>query len=489
MFAVFSRLAGVILLSMGLLSAVSYAQEPDLPAGLGSFDRESEPSLPMGIGNDEPALPGGLQTDDEPSLPEGIVEPTTDVAWQSESDDGNDWGITGFWETRVGTRLKTPVAQDHTSLAETRLELEKEWFWNDWSSKATANVLYDDVEDSQHIDLENGRGWLDIREAWVHTRLGDTVDVKAGRQILTWGVGDLLFINDLFPKDWNSFLAGRDDQYLKAPSDALRVGVYHHWGNLNIVYTPRFDSDRYIDGRRLSYYSPMFGAAVGENALVITDKPTTTGTNDEIALRYYRQIVGFEAAAYFYDGYWKSPGGFDINTGLAIFPRLRVYGASLRGQWGAGIFSAEMGYYDSRDDSQGSDNFINNSEWRGLLGYEVEVATDTTLAAQYYLEVLQDYTHYQQALMPGQIARDEVRQVITTRLTRLAMNQNLTISFFAFYSPTDRDAYIKPSVSYKIDDHWTATAGANWFIGKDEHTFFGQFESNSNAFVALRYGF
>ncbi|MFW6031595.1 MAG: hypothetical protein ACOC9T_03300, partial [Myxococcota bacterium] len=32
------------------------------------------------------------------------------------------------------------------------------------------------------------------------------------------GTGDLVFLNDLFPKDWRSFLLGRDLDYLKAPS-------------------------------------------------------------------------------------------------------------------------------------------------------------------------------------------------------------------------------------------------------------------------------
>ena len=32
--------------------------------------------------------------------------------------------------------------------------------------------------------------------------------------------------NILFPKDWQSFFSGRDDEYLKAPSDSLRFTYY-----------------------------------------------------------------------------------------------------------------------------------------------------------------------------------------------------------------------------------------------------------------------
>ena len=65
--------------------------------------------------------------------------------------------------------------------------------------------------------------WIDPREAWLSTQPLDFLDLKAGRQVVTWGTGDLLFINDLFPKDWQSFILGRDEEYLKAPSDTVKV--------------------------------------------------------------------------------------------------------------------------------------------------------------------------------------------------------------------------------------------------------------------------
>ena len=92
--------------------------------------------------------------------------------------------------------------------------------------------------------------------------------------------------------------------------------------------------------------------------------------DQEFAARIYRNIAGFEYALYFYNGYWKSPSGSDMDTGLAIFPRLNVYGGSVRGPFFNGILSAEVGYYHSCDDSDGKNPAVNNSETRLLLGYE-----------------------------------------------------------------------------------------------------------------------
>jgi hypothetical protein len=82
------------------------------------------------------------------------------------------------------------------------------------------------------------KGEFDPREAWVFVSPLDAVDIKMGRQVLTWGTGDLVFLNDLFPKDWQSFFLGRDSEYLKAPSDALKFSFFTGLANLDLVYTP-----------------------------------------------------------------------------------------------------------------------------------------------------------------------------------------------------------------------------------------------------------
>jgi hypothetical protein len=79
--------------------------------------------------------------------------------------------------------------------------------------------------------------------------------------------------------------------------------------------------------------------------------------------------------------------------------------------------------------------------------------------------------------------------VLTVRVRKMLMNQNLVLTLFAYYSPSDADAYLRPHVKYKIDDHWSVEVGGNIFFGRYDHTFFGQFEGNTNVFVALRYGF
>jgi len=45
------------------------------------------------------------------------------------------------------------------------------------------------------------------------------------------------------------------------------------------------------------------------------------------------------------------------------------------------------------------------------------------------------------------------------------------------------------SAQYKLDDNWQFETGLNYFFGRCDYTFFGQFEPDSNLLIGVRYGF
>ncbi len=433
---------------IGLCALVSLpvsAQEPGLPAGLAP---NHEPGLPAGLNSDHSTIQPAAQPTVQPALPSGL--PALGESAESESQaDRNGYpslkpaqelplNLSGFWEMRGGIRVTEDPHEKKQSITETRLHLDLQRSIRNIGVNLVTDLLYDNVVDNLPVHLNSGRGFIDLREANLTFSPFGFIDVKAGRQILTWGTGDLIFINDLFPKDFNSFFIGRDAVYIKAPSDAVKFSLFSRWANLDIVYIPQFDADRFIDGRRISFFSPILGEIAGRNAVLRPDKPD----KGEVALRLYRNLGTFETALYFYEGFWKSPGGINPVSGTLLFPKLRVFGGSVRGPVGSGIGNIEIGYYNSRDDHKGSDPFVNNSELRVLAGYEQEVAKNFTVGAQYYLEHLFDYRDYKNTLPAFLPRRDQNRHLLTTRMTLLTHNQNVTWSVFSYYSPSDMDSYL-----------------------------------------------
>jgi hypothetical protein len=385
----------------------------------------------------------------------------------------------GFYELRSGYRLRKDRYEKDMSIMETRLQLDLSSYLDRADLKFKGDIFGDLVTEQAHFDM---------REAYIFTMPVDFMDLKVGRQILTWGTGDLVFINDLFPKDWQSFFIGRDVEYLKAPSDAAKASFFTKLVNLDIIYTPKFDPDRFVSGERISYWNSNLGRTAGTDAVQRTDKPDRWFRDDEIAVRLYKNISGYELAFYGYHGYWKSPGGQNSTATQAIFPDLNVYGAGLRGNVGKGIGNLEFGYYESDDDQSGKNGLVNNSELRFLAGYTQEIGKDFTGGLQYYVEHMLDYDRHKDS-SPSGLARDRNRHLITMRLTKLLMNQNLRCSLFTYFSPSDKDVYIRPNINYKVSDNLAVEAGANIFFGDYPSTFFGQFRNNTNLYTALRYSF
>lgn len=383
--------------------------------------------------------------------------------------------LNGYVEARAGCRTQKDPHEKDISVAELRLQTElnvsREWV----DFKYKGDVWTDGITE---------QGEYDVREVWFFSRPVDFLDIKIGRQILTWGTGDLVFLNDLFPKDWQSFFIGRDTEYLKAPSDAMKFSFFTDLVNMDVIYTPQYDPDRFITGEYVSYWN---ASPAGRDTRLYSWKPDRWFRDDEIAMRLYRNIDNYELALYGYRGFWKNPCG-QTPSGSATFPHLNVYGASARGRIGPGIGNIEFAFYNSVDDRNGRDPLIKNSEMRYLLGYAQDIGKDFNAGLQYYVEQILNYNDYRKTLA-AEPAKDHYRHVITLQLTKLTMNQNLTLSLSGYYSPSDKDAYIRPNIHYKYTDHIGLELGANIFSGKEPHTFFGQYKDNTNVYAAARYSF
>jgi len=392
----------------------------------------------------------------------------------------------GMFDLRMGVRTQEDPHEKDMSLGEFRLQLETEKDFDLVTFNVATDFILDPILDEYEVDLERGDGIIDLRQMNIIFSPLDFMDVKLGRQILTWGTGDLLFINDLFAKDWNSFLIGRDEEYLKAPTDAVQLSLFSDRINMNLVYVPKFGADRFVDGRRVSFFDPLAASLRGRNRPLEVNRPDKWFQDDELAIRLYRSFAAYEVALYYYSGFWKSPAGQYIISAKATFPALEAFGASIRGPWADGIGNVEIGYYKS-ETGAAKNPLIRNSEFRFLVGYEREIATELTLSLQYNLERNLDYMDYLQNLPQSVLREDKARHVVTVRLTKLLMQQNLSLSLFNFYSPSDEDGFLRMNISYKISDAIKVESGSNIFYGKNQESFYAQFRNNSNIFAAIRY--
>jgi hypothetical protein len=440
---------------------------------------------------------------------------------------GIQWS--GFFEVEQGGRVGKEGPQErHWILSNRRFRLATSLNAEYGSMYLKADFIDDGVTGESQMEIREGRIVL-TPVTWL--------DISAGKQVNTWGVADMLFINDLFPKNWISNFLGRDMESMKESANSLRATAYYGGWSLDIVYHPEFSPDITPTGCRFAYYDPNSGQ--------LTSRPDTCGqpnpyagrtgnfTDSELSARLKRQFGSFEVALYGYEGFYKNPKGLqwedengsatdetEFDKGqpgwslIPYYPELTVSGASVEGQLGPGIVSLETGYYDSREDRDGDNPLIENSKWKYLLGYRMDFTANVGFGLQMYGEKMEKYDEYEKSLIsmiqaqaaqeggqinesqaeeqdPYRYRKEEFHYTYTVRMTFKARQDTLQLSLFSYQRPQDKDSFTKIEIGKRLDNHIEFAIGVNVFSGEDhyEDREFGMLRYDDNAFARLKYYF
>ena len=386
--------------------------------------------------------------------------------------------VQGNYAARVTGEEPVPANRSDYLLSEERLQLEL----SERSKDGSASFF---VKSDFFRDGVAGTDDMELREGYINYTK-DLIDLRVGRQIITWGTGDLMFINDVFPKDYGAFFSGRPMEYLKAPVDGAKVEITADLLSAELVAIPTFEPNRLPDPTRFYLYNPFPPATT--TPAVETEKPGGRIRDTELAMRLFRYIGSTDVSLYAYKGFYRMPG-MNPTTLTYFYPELTVYGGSITGNIFGGVGNIEGGYYDSAEDRMGDDPTVENSKWKLLAGYKKEIGSELSAGIQYYMETMDNYGNYENALPPGFPKEERVRNYATLRLTKMLLYQTLRLSFFGIYSPSDEDYLINPEAMYKLSDDLSFTLGGNVFGGRKEFTMFGQLEKNDNVYTNLRYQF
>ncbi len=400
--------------------------------------------------------------------------------------------VHGFAENAAGVRLSREPLTKHEeySMLEQRLQLKTRYPFEGDNLLGRYNSVLTYKGDFLVDEYFETTSSYEVRELNLAFSPTDSVDIKAGRQVLTWGTGDYLFINDLFPKDYVSFYIGRDDEYLKKPSDALRLSWFPDIANIDLAVIPLFSPNVMPEGERVSFFDSFQGGIAGRASERNAVRPARQPDNAQYAARIYKTFGSSEGALYVYRGFDPSPRSYlDEANRQLFYERLDAYGASVRSPFAAGIGNIEAGYYRSVQDTSGSNRLIENSAVKLLAGYEKDMGNDLKIGLQYQYEQKLNYSDYISALLPQDYYWDEFRHLLTQRITKLYKNQTVMVGLFNFWSPSDRDGYLRLSCSYDITDQWKLTAGANLPWGEDTITDFAMMKRNKNAYLRIRRSF
>src|SRR3989337_2023727 len=150
--------------------------------------------------------------------------------------DAGDISLHGFLQGSysVNSSPENPSGGDF-KWAEERLQVKVE------ASKERFHFF---VKADAFLDHIDEKGDLGLREGYADFA-ADKWDLRLGRQIITWGLGDLVFINDVFPKDYEAFFSGRPLEYLKKGVDGIRLSLYPAFASFEILAIPLFEPNHF----------------------------------------------------------------------------------------------------------------------------------------------------------------------------------------------------------------------------------------------------
>ncbi|MCP4118462.1 MAG: hypothetical protein GY737_24310 [Desulfobacteraceae bacterium] len=386
--------------------------------------------------------------------------------------------LAGYVETRHCFQAKSP---NDTLASETLARVEGRASTDALSLFASVNLSA-----NHRFGDESG---VSVHEAYVDY-VSSAWDLRAGRQIITWGNADGVRITDnISPSDLSEHIT-RDFDEIRMAVDALKFRFFGAGGTAELIYIPFFKAGILPDDD-----SPW---AVGgfSPADTVTEssgdaEPGRGLENGEIAAKYAFFLPGFDfALSYFYTWndfpyYAFTPKAEEADDTYFITPgfhRLHITGLEFSKPHGDFVFRGEAalfhgGRYSSREKG-GPLHKKDQVKW--LLGVDWYPGGNWSLLCQVTGESILGYS--------DGIARDEHTTMVTWNLSRKLLREKLTLSGMHYYTLDEGDSLIRLSGEYEVMDGFSLFLGSDIFKG-DRAGDFGRYRDNTQVWVKAKYSF
>lgn len=353
--------------------------------------------------------------------------------------DTPELSVKGFVDTYHAVRADSPV--DWMS-SRTRVRGEFRLEQNGGGAFVSANLVYNAL-------LKDLSGFQ-LREAYAYWG-NPHWDIRAGKQIISWGVADGLRVTDLIsPMDYTEFLA-QDYDDIRIPVGALRVRFIHGSWNLEAVAVPVAEFFKLPT-------DPSNPWSVGP--LPPEVKPDPVPKNMEYGARFSCFLGGIDFSLMALRTWSKMP---ELQGDHIGYHRLTVIGGDLSIPFGNFVFRGEM-----------ADNIDDDGHHQGnvLGGLDWYPGADWNLSAQ--------FNHIWQGV-------GEPSSLATLRISKALLNNSLTLSTFAYADVRDGGIFNRLSADWAATDQIHAILGYDYFHADGGMLL--RYAHNSEVWVKLKYCF
>ena len=379
--------------------------------------------------------------------------------------------LNGFVDTYHALQLDYP----HRYMSSrTRLRLEMRADYGEASLFTSLNLAYNGI-----IDEQTGAF---LREAYFDYA-GEFLEIKAGRQIVTWGVADGLRITDLIsPMDYTEFMANDYDD-IRVPVNAINLKYPGESFTAEVVFVPTPEYFVMPTGEENPWSTEL-----PENArLDLDDTPEKRFKNSELGGRFRFFLETFDFSLTALHTYNKAPvtvtaynPATDSILIQGVYKPMNVIGGDISIPIGEFVLRGEAAEYFGEVLSVANGlSYKTRNTFNALAGLDWYAGNNWTLMVQYMHKYIADYRN--------NLSLEKNSSTVTARISKELLNNTLKLSLFGYLDVDNLGFYSRAVADYLVNDQITLSLGVDRFGGK--RGTFHSYESNSQIFAKGKYFF
>ena len=335
----------------------------------------------------------------------------------------------------------------------TRLRLEMRADYGEASLYSSMNLAYNSL-------LKDQTGAF-LREAYFDYA-GDFLEVKAGRQIVTWGVADGLRITDLIsPMDYTEFMANDYDD-IRVPVNAIDLKIPGERVSAEVIFVPVPEYFVMPSGEDNPWTMPL----PERTRMDLSGTPEKRLKNSEYGgrLRFFLENLDFSLTAL--HTFNKSPvtvASYNPQTDSVlirgVYKPMNVFGGDVSIPMGEFVVRGEIAeYFDEPIAFSNSGGYLLRNTLNALVGIDWYAGNNWTFMAQYMHKFVGRYRE--------KLGIEEHSSMVTARISKELLNNTLKFSLYGMLDVDNLGYYVRSAADYLLSDQITVSFGADGFGGK-----------------------